>query len=77
MNKLDKVIQIIRENMVANAPGQSGAFGNSSPAEGPTAGIDPNLELGIFRRTIGGIVDKRTKQYHHKYEKWLKSMGLL
>jgi hypothetical protein len=77
MSKLDRVIQIVRENMVANSPGQGGAFSGSSPNEGPTAGFDPKTELGMFRRTIGGLVDKRTKQYHQKYEKWLKSMGLL
>lgn len=37
-SKIDKIIQIIRENMVANAPGTQGGFGDSSPAEGPTAG---------------------------------------
>ena len=63
--------------MVANAPGQSGGFSGNSPAEGPTAGFDPKTELGMFRRTIGGLVDKRSKQYDKKYEAWLKSMGLL
>lgn len=77
MSKLDRIIEIIRENMVANAPGQSGGFGSNSPAEGPTAGFDPKTELGMFRRTIGGLVDKRSKQYSKKYEAWLKSMGLL
>lgn len=77
MNKLDKIIQIIRENMVANATGQGGGFSGNSPMEGPTAGLDPISDLKMFRRTIGGLVDKRTKQYHKKYETWLKSMGLL
>jgi hypothetical protein len=77
MSKLDRIIEIIRENMVANAPGQSGGFSGNSPAEGPTAGFDPKTELGMFRRTIGGLVDKRSKQYNKKYEAWLKSMGLL
>ena len=77
MNKLNKIIEIVRENMVSNAPGQGGAFGGNSPVEGPTAGFDPKTELGMFRRTIGGLVDKRTKHYHQKYERWLKSMGLL
>lgn len=77
MSKLDRIIEIIRENMVANAVGQSGGFGSNSPAEGPTAGFDPKTELGMFRRTIGGLVDKRSKQYNKKYEQWLKSMGLL
>jgi hypothetical protein len=77
MSKLDRIIEIIRENMVANAPGQSGGFSSNSPSEGPTAGFDPKTELGMFRRTIGGLVDKRSKQYNKKYEAWLKSMGLL
>ena len=77
MSKLDKIIQIVRENMVANVPSQGGAFGGNSPAEGPTAGFDPNTELGMFRRTIGGLVDRRSKTYSKKYEAWLKSMGLL
>jgi hypothetical protein len=77
MNKLDKIISLIRENMVANSPGQGGAFGTDSPATGPTAGTDVGLDLSMFRRTIGGLVDKRTKQYNKKYEKWLRSMGLL
>ena len=77
MSKLDRIIEIIRENMVANAPGHSGGFSSNSPSEGPTAGFDPKTELGMFRRTIGGLVDKRSKQYNKKYEAWLKSMGLL
>jgi hypothetical protein len=37
---LDKVIQIIRENMVANAPGTQGGFSSSADAKGPVAGFD-------------------------------------
>jgi len=77
MNKLDRIIHLIRENMIANSPGQGGAFGADSPSDGPTAGVDKEFDLGMFRRTISGLVDKRTKQYNKKYEKWLKSMGLL
>jgi hypothetical protein len=77
MSKLDKIIQLIRENMVANATGSGGGFGGNSPQEGPTAGFDPKVELGMFRRTIGGLVDRRSKTYSKKYESWLKSMGLL
>jgi len=40
MNKLDRIIQMIREQMVANAPGAQGGFSSSSPAKGPTAGYD-------------------------------------
>ena len=40
--KLDKIISIIREEMMtANAPGASGGFGADSPAKGPRAGFSP------------------------------------
>ena len=41
MEKIDRIIQIIRENMVANAPGAQGGFGGSSDPKGPVAGFDP------------------------------------
>lgn len=40
MKSVDKVIQILREMMVANAPGTGGGFSTKSPAEGPTSGKD-------------------------------------
>ena len=43
MNSIDKVIQIIRENMVANAPGTGGGFSGSADKSGPVAGYDPGL----------------------------------
>lgn len=46
--KLDRIISIIREQMIANAPGGSGGFSSSSEAKGPTAGFDPLL--GLRRR---------------------------
>jgi hypothetical protein len=43
MNPLDKIIQIIRENMVANAPGTSGGY--TSKGEPTTvAGFDPVMD---------------------------------
>ena len=39
--KLDKIISIIREQMVANAPGAQGGFGGTQVAKGPSAGFDP------------------------------------
>ncbi len=39
--KLDKIISIIREQMVANAPGGSGGFSGSADPKGPAAGFDP------------------------------------
>jgi hypothetical protein len=41
MAKIDRILQIIREQMVANAPGGSGGFSGSSDPKGPTAGFDP------------------------------------
>jgi hypothetical protein len=48
MDNLDRIIQIIREQMVANAPGGSGGFSGSSDPKGPTAGFDP--VMGLRRR---------------------------
>ena len=41
MEKIDRIIQIIRENMVANAPGSQGGFSGSADPKGPVAGFDP------------------------------------
>jgi len=43
--KLDWIISIIREQMVANAPGAQGGFSSSSPDEGPVAGRSPKMFL--------------------------------
>lgn len=43
MEKIDRVIKIIREQMVANAPGAQGGFSSSSPDEGPVAGRSPKM----------------------------------
>jgi hypothetical protein len=41
MKNLDRIISIIREQMVANAPGTSGGFSGSADPKGPTSGFDP------------------------------------
>ena len=46
--KLDKIISIIREQMVANSPGASGGFSGSADPKGPVAGFDP--VIGLARR---------------------------
>jgi len=46
--KLDWIISIIKEQMVANAPGAQGGFSGSSESKGPTAGFDP--VMGLSRR---------------------------
>ena len=55
--KLDKIISIVREEMMtANAPGASGAFGADSPAKGPRAGFSPvmgNVRKRKRPETIG------------------------
>jgi len=47
---LEKIIDIIRENMVANAPGTQGGFSASSNPSGPTSGYDPVIGKKINRR---------------------------
>lgn len=47
--KLDRIISIIREEMMtANPPGGSGGFSGSADPKGPTAGFDP--VMGFKRR---------------------------
>ena len=53
-SKIDKIIQIIRENMVANAPGAQGGFGGKSAAAGPTAGFDAGMKRKKKRYATGG-----------------------
>ena len=45
MAKIDRFIQMIREQMVANAAGGSGGFSGSADPKGPTAGFDPVIGL--------------------------------
>lgn len=51
MKSVDKVIQILREMMVANAPGTGGGFSTESDPSGPVAGRSPKF--------FGGQVMKR------------------
>jgi hypothetical protein len=57
--KLDKIISIIREQMVANAPGGSGGFSGFADPKGPVAGFDP----------VAGKVQKRF--WKGKRKPWL------
>jgi len=43
--KLDRIISIIKEQMVANAPGSSGGFSGSADSKGPVAGFDPVMKF--------------------------------
>lgn len=51
MKSVDKVIQILREMMVANPPGSGGGFSTDSDPSGPVAGKSPKM--------FGGKVQKR------------------
>lgn len=68
MKKRDRIIQLIREMMVANSPGSSGGFSANPPEDmkNSVAGFDPIL--GIFRRTRKGKIDRRVKAL---YKRWI------
>lgn len=42
---LDKIINMIREQMVANTPGTSGGFSSSADPKGPVAGFDSLIKF--------------------------------
>ena len=63
MNKIDKVVKYLRENMVVG----SGGFTGSADPAGPVAGFDPVMG---FRRRKGGKYDYRTVK--KKYKNWVK-----
>jgi hypothetical protein len=42
---LDKIIDMIREQMVANTPGTSGGFSSSADPKGPVAGFDSLIKF--------------------------------
>lgn len=69
MKPLDKVIRIIKEMMVANAPGKSGGFSSSSDAKGPTAGFDPLIK---FKKNKKDKIDYRSVP--KTYRKWAKDI---
>jgi len=68
MTKIDRIIKIIREEMMtANDPGKQGGFGADSPAEGPRSGISPLIKF--MRR---GKIDYR--KVTPTYKKWVKDL---
>jgi hypothetical protein len=44
-NKLDRLIEIIREQMVTGSSAGGAGFSGSADPKGPTAGFDPVMEL--------------------------------
>jgi hypothetical protein len=64
--KLDWIVSIIREQMVANAPGASGGFSGSADPKGPVAGFDPLMG----KKKKDGTVDFR--RIKPNYRRWVK-----
>jgi len=68
--KLDRIIDIIREEMMTtgSTPGKPG-FSSAAPAKGPTAGFDP----------VMGKMMKRKKKYismgKGSRKRWMKKDG--
>ena len=56
MNPLDKIISIVKEEMMtANPAGGSGGFSGSADAKGPRAGFDPVMKKTARRKNIIGL----------------------
>lgn len=69
MKPIDRIIGIIRENMVANAVGQSGAY-TSQGDPLSKGGFDPLI--GFTRRKNKNLIDYR--KVPQNYKKWVKSI---
>ena len=67
MKKIDRLIETIREMMVANAPGAQGGFGGSS--ESPTAGFDP-----VMKKYSGKKKAIDYRKVPLTYRKWINSV---
>jgi hypothetical protein len=65
MKSVDKVIQILKEMMVANAPGSGSGFSTKSPEEGPVAGKDILIGTGVRKRYIYGGRKSRKNWIDH------------
>ena len=67
MKKIDKIIEIIRENMIA-----SGGIPTNNISSGNIATFDPVMS---FKRRKNGSVDGRGVSKN--YKQWLKSLGMM
>jgi hypothetical protein len=61
MSKIDRIIKLIKENMIVG----TGGFTGSAKSDGPVAGYDPVI---AFRKR--GKVDYR--RVPHSYKTWVK-----
>lgn len=70
MKSVDKVIQILREMMVANAPGTGGGFSTESDPSGPVAGRSPKLfGSRVMKRYAYGGKNSRKNWIDHLKKK--------
>jgi hypothetical protein len=67
MKKIDKIIEIIRENMIA-----SGGVPTNNISSGNIVKFDPVIS---FKRRKNGSVDGRSAS--EEYKKWLRSLKLM
>lgn len=67
MKKIDKILQIIRENMIVG-----GTTPTNNISSGNIAKFDPVIS---FKKRKNGSVDGRSVS--EKYKKWLKSLKLM
>ena len=57
--KLDKIIEIIREQMVTGSSAGSPGFSGSANPKGPTAGFDPVMGKVQKRFAKGGVGSRK------------------
>jgi hypothetical protein len=65
MEKIDKIIELIREMMVANPIGSSGGFSSKSSSAGPVAGRD---------KFVGKNNKIDYRRVPPSYKKWVKDV---
>jgi hypothetical protein len=58
--RLQKVYDILKEMMVANAPGASGGFSDTSDPKGPVAGRNIYLGKGSRKRWLDHVRKTRS-----------------
>ena len=64
---LDKIIAIVREDMMtANPPGGSGGFSGSADPKGPRAGFDPVMKKTTRRKNTIGLWASSLKKKKRK-----------
>ena len=81
--KIDRIIDAFRssmyrefgvneEGMIANPPGGSGGFSQSSDPKGPTAGYDKSMKIDGRRKHVKRYIDRLMKNRKKREDKKLK-----